>query len=123
MPEKPGFEEPPSEESRCPTPPPEGSRGEPPPLEELQFRAVVSGLVQGVSYRAFAVTEARALGLAGYARNQPDGSVEVVALGPQPALERLLDALRRGPRHARVAGVEVDWNHRGAVTVLFAIRY
>lgn len=91
--------------------------------EELQFRAVVSGLVQGVSYRAFAVSEARALNLAGYARNLAHGNVEVVALGPRPALERLVEHLRRGPRLSRVDGVDVDWDYRGEASRPFAVRY
>jgi acylphosphatase len=67
---------------------------------------LVSGMVQGVGFRWFVARHARSLGLAGYARNLPDGRVEVVVCGPEeavPALERLL---RSGPAHAQVERVE-----------------
>ena len=70
------------------------------------MRYLVSGLVQGVGFRWFAARHARSLGLAGYARNLPDGRVEVVVSGPEerlPALERLL---RAGPANAQVQDVE-----------------
>jgi acylphosphatase len=63
-----------------------------------------------VNFRSFVETRARFLGLGGYARNVPDGrSVEVVAEGPQEALEQLLGYLHEGPRSARVEGVDVQW--------------
>jgi acylphosphatase len=71
---------------------------------------VVRGRVQGVGFRDFVLTRARALGLNGYARNLPDGcSVEVVAEGPRSELERLLASLGEGPRSAVVQAVEVHW--------------
>jgi acylphosphatase len=69
-------------------------------------RFQVFGMVQGVGFRWFVARHARALGLGGYARNLPDGSVEVVVDGPEdsfPELERLLQA---GPAHAQVTRVE-----------------
>jgi acylphosphatase len=59
--------------------------------------AVVSGHVQGVGYRWFVRELASSAGLAGSARNLPDGRVEVVVEGPAEAVEALLDALD-GPR-------------------------
>jgi len=49
--------------------------------------------------------EARRLKLGGYAQNLPDGSVEVISEGPEEALERLEQVLRRGPSQARVDDV------------------
>ena len=92
-------------------------------LETAQFRAIIHGMVQGVYYRASTVEEAQALGLAGYARNLEDGSVEVVAAGPRKDLEALVDYLHRGPSLARVTGVELDWNHRAKVPRPFSIRF
>lgn len=72
----------------------------------MTTRFLVSGLVQGVGFRWFVARHARALGLVGYARNLPDGRVEVVVSGPEeslPALERLL---RAGPANAQVERVE-----------------
>jgi acylphosphatase len=75
--------------------------------ERLQAR--VRGNVQGVNFRHYTRQEASALGLTGYAVNRADGSVEVVAEGPRPALEQLLSYLHHGPPLAQVDAVEVDW--------------
>jgi acylphosphatase len=70
-------------------------------------RFLVSGLVQGVGFRWFVARHARSLGLGGYARNLPDGRVEVVARGgAADALARLEELLRAGPAHARVEQLE-----------------
>ncbi len=69
-------------------------------------RYIVKGRVQGVGYRYFAKSAAEKLGLRGYARNRDDGTVEVVAIGPEPAIEDFLGALLRGPRLSEVRGVE-----------------
>ncbi len=74
------------------------------PDESRMF--VVKGRVQGVGFRWFAVRQAEALGLVGWVRNQDDGSVEVVAKGPDASLRELEDALRRGPAGARVINLE-----------------
>lgn len=65
----------------------------------------VEGRVQGVGYRAWAVREAEALGLAGWVRNAPDGAVEVAVRGPAAAVRRFAELLGQGPRHARVVRV------------------
>ena len=66
------------------------------------IRCWVSGRVQGVWYRAFAQEKARELGISGYAKNLPDGRVEVLACGSDNALEKLRQWLRQGPSHAKV---------------------
>ncbi|HUH31362.1 MAG TPA: acylphosphatase [Rhodanobacter sp.] len=66
---------------------------------------IVTGRVQGVFYRASTRQRALELGLVGYARNQPDGSVEVVASGPDVALDALQSWLQQGPPAAQVARV------------------
>ena len=63
-----------------------------------------------MGYRRFVQAKARDLGLAGSSENLQDGRVEVVAEGPRPELERLLHWLRRGPLHARVMAVDVQWS-------------
>jgi acylphosphatase len=73
------------------------------------LRAVIHGRVQGVGYRFFVIDAATALGLTGYARNQSNGTVEVVAEGAQAALDGLLSELRRGPALARVDRVDASW--------------
>ena len=69
-------------------------------------RYVVRGRVQGVGYRYFVLRHAEELGLAGYARNQPDGSVEVLAEGPKSALATLAGLLAEGPAFSHVTDVE-----------------
>lgn len=76
-------------------------------IEELY--AVVHGMVQGVGFRYFVVEHARRLGLRGYARNESDGGVEVVAQGQRSDLERLLSLLRQGPSAADVRDVQTLW--------------
>jgi acylphosphatase len=66
---------------------------------------VVRGRVQGVGFRHHTKLRARELGLVGWVRNRPDGSVEVVAQGPAHDLDVLADCLRRGPPTAEVASV------------------
>lgn len=71
-----------------------------------QVRYLVRGRVQGVGFRWFVWSEADRLGLRGFARNLPDGSVEVMAEGAAEALEGLCQSLARGPKMARVDRVE-----------------
>ncbi|HEU0091177.1 MAG TPA: acylphosphatase, partial [Vicinamibacteria bacterium] len=66
------------------------------------YRYLVRGRVQGVGYRYFVMREANGLGVSGFARNLPDGSVEVVAEGPDDVLARFEDRLREGPSFATV---------------------
>ncbi len=68
-------------------------------------RFLVSGFVQGVAFRAFAQSEARALALTGFVRNLEDGRVEAVACGPQETLRQFEVRLAHGPPRARVTGV------------------
>jgi acylphosphatase len=95
------------------TPPTPGAR---------RLRAVVSGRVQGVGFRASAEHEARRLGLAGWVRNQHDGGVELEAEGSEAALERLLAFLRQGPRMARVDAVDVQWLPAAGLPQPFQVR-
>ena len=68
-------------------------------------RFVVEGRVQGVFFRAGTREQALALGLAGHARNLADGSVEVLAVGDEHAIEALGQWLEDGPPQARVDAV------------------
>ena len=71
-------------------------------------RYVLSGRVQGVGFRYFALDAARRENLRGYVTNRDDGSVEAVAEGDAESLERFERALRRGPSRSRVEQVMVD---------------
>ena len=70
------------------------------------YRYFVSGRVQGVGYRYFALREAESLGIAGFARNLPDGRVEVIAEGADEPVRRFEARLREGPAFATVTSVE-----------------
>jgi len=72
-------------------------------------RLLIEGRVQGVGFRYSTFIEADSLGINGWVRNLPDGRVEVVAEGPQAAVERLIEWCREGPRYAWVRTVDVAW--------------
>ena len=76
--------------------------------ETKTVAVVISGRVQGVSYRAWTEREARARGLAGHVRNRRDGAVEGGFSGPEAAVDAMLAACRQGPAAARVAAVDVS---------------
>ena len=69
-------------------------------------RLVVRGRVQAVGYRDAAIQTAFEAGVAGWVRNNHDGTVEVHVQGPQESVERFIDWCRRGPPLARVTSVE-----------------
>ncbi len=71
----------------------------------MATRFLVQGRVQGVGYRYFVQREAEALGLSGFVRNLPDGSVEVVADGPAETMRILAARLAHGPALADVESV------------------
>ena len=66
-------------------------------MERRAVRLRITGRVQGVGYRWWAERQARALALDGWVRNCPDGSVELLAIGDEVALERMAEACRGGP--------------------------
>ncbi|KQW48005.1 acylphosphatase [Nocardioides sp. Root1257] len=85
-------------------------------------RAVVTGRVQGVSFRAYAEQEARRVGVTGWVRNEPDGSVAAHVEGDDEAVDALVAWLRHGPRLAVVEHVDVrDAEAVGASS--FEVRY
>jgi len=69
---------------------------------------LVSGKVQGVFYRASTSERARALGITGYAKNLPDGRVEVLACGEEVKVRELVDWLWQGPPAAKVESVDLQ---------------
>ena len=68
----------------------------------------ITGHVQGVFFRAWAQGHARELGISGWIRNCPDGSVEAQLSGDENAVNRMLDRMRRGPSNARVEDFEIE---------------
>ena len=82
----------------------------------------MSGRVQGVGFRYFALDAARREGLHGYVTNHDDGTVEAVAEGDADAVDRFERALRRGPSRSRVEHVLVDDVAPSALNAGFEIR-
>lgn len=70
------------------------------------LHAVVRGRVQGVGFRWFVRQRARELGIRGWVRNRPDGSVEVEAAGESESLDRLRQLLAKGPTGAHVSALD-----------------
>jgi acylphosphatase len=76
--------------------------------ERVARRCLVAGRVQGVFYRASARSRAQALGVTGFARNLPDGRVEVLACGSPAAVQALCEWLWEGPPAAQVTSVDTQ---------------
>jgi acylphosphatase len=77
-----------------------------------QWQLLISGRVQGVSYRAWTAQQARVAGLRGFVRNLEDGRVEAVVEGQPDMLRALVDACYDGPPAACVEHIEVDEDSR-----------
>ena len=73
----------------------------------IRRRVVVHGAVQGVFFRDSTRQRARQRSVAGWVRNNRDGTVEAVFEGDADAVERLVDYVREGPRGAEVSRVDV----------------
>ena len=86
-------------------------------------RFIVHGRVQGVGFRYAASRTARKLKLTGWVRNQPDGSVEIVAEGPASSIKKFETWLESGPPGARVSRVEVQPIHTSAAYSDFRVEY
>lgn len=74
-------------------------------MSERAVHVSITGLVQGVGFRAWVEREAMARGLSGWVRNRQDGSVEAVFAGESGIVEQMLSACRNGPRMAEVHNV------------------
>ena len=74
----------------------------------LQVRLTITGEVQGVGYRDWALATGLRLGLEGWVRNRGDGAVEVLAVGPDDRVGALIEACRRGPTLARVDEIDIE---------------
>ena len=75
----------------------------------VRAHVIFKGKVQGVFFRRTAKNKAEGLGLVGWVRNRPDGSVETVTQGPKSGVEKFIAWCKKGPPFAKVEGVEVEW--------------
>jgi acylphosphatase len=76
----------------------------------VEMRCTVYGKVQGVRYRVYAQDSAVELDLVGYVKNNPDGSIEVVAQGLPDVLKEFVEYLYEGSLLAKVESVSVEWH-------------
>ncbi len=70
---------------------------------------IISGRVQGVFFRYNTKKIANELGLGGFVRNLPDGTVEIVAEGEEEKINKLIDFCKIGPRAAEVIGIKIEY--------------
>ncbi len=81
----------------------------------------VTGQVQGVFFRYSTKAEAERLGLTGFVRNEPDGSVKIVAEGEEEALQKLVEWCRKGTEYSKVEKVDIMWQEATGEFTDFAI--
>jgi acylphosphatase len=74
----------------------------------LQVRLTITGRVQGVGYRDWAIATGQKLGVTGWVRNRGDGAVEALVVGDDTAVGTMIDACRRGPALAQVEEIDVE---------------
>ena len=91
--------------------------------QKMQLYVLISGKVQGVGFRNFTQLNAKQLGVNGYAKNLPNGKVEVVAEGDKAQLDALVTFLKKGPRYARVDSIDIDARAFTGEYETFGIRY
>jgi acylphosphatase len=83
----------------------------------------VFGQVQGVFFRENTKNLANSFELVGFVKNQPDGSVLIVAEGEEEKLNQLLDWTKRGPKWAKVERIEYQWQDPTGEFENFEIKY
>ncbi len=89
----------------------------------MRFRILVSGVVQGVGFRAYTQRVAESLGLSGWVRNLPDGRVEVLAEGDEDVLCLFVKELWKGPKLSRVERLELIKEEADEPLFGFSIKY
>ncbi|RLE60332.1 MAG: acylphosphatase [Thermoprotei archaeon] len=92
-------------------------------MANVRAHIFVSGIVQGVFFRATMREVARKYGVTGWVRNLPDGRVEAVLEGPEEAVKKVIEWAHRGPPLARVEKVEVKWEEYKGEFKDFNIRW
>ncbi|ADR18199.1 acylphosphatase [Calditerrivibrio nitroreducens] len=90
-------------------------------MQRLNLR--VYGRVQGVGFRAYVLNKARELGLAGFVKNMPDGTVFIDAQGEEEALNKLIEYVKIGPSMSRVEKVEIERINQTLNTRDFIVTY
>ena len=89
----------------------------------MRLYAVFAGTVQGVGFRYFVRNIAKEMGVKGYVRNLPDGTVEVVAEGDEQTLREFLEAIEHGPPLAEVTDIRYQFEDKEGGFTDFEILY
>ena len=91
--------------------------------DNKRVHVIVEGRVQGVFFRAYTRDEAIKLGLSGWVRNRPDGSVEALVEGEKTAVENMLQWLHEGSPHSLVEKIQVTEETPSGDNTTFEIHY
>ncbi len=91
--------------------------------EYLRAQVVIDGIVQGVFFRASARDEAIRIGVGGWVRNLPDGTVQALFEGEKKKVEAIIAWCHKGPPGARVNNVQIFWEAYQGEFEIFAIHY
>jgi len=91
--------------------------------EKIKAHILVSGIVQGVFFRAETQRKARQLGLTGWVKNLDDGRVEAVFEGEKNKVEQMIEWTKKGPPGAFVTHLELKWEKSQDELDSFEIRY
>lgn len=86
-------------------------------------RIIVHGVVQGVGFRYHTQLQAQQLGVLGYVRNQPNGTVEILAEGEASPIQALLEWAKVGPASARVSHLDIEVLPAQGTFTTFSIEY
>ena len=92
-------------------------------MKNARAHVVVSGLVQGVFFRSYAMGEAQNLGLKGWVMNRWDGNVEAVFEGEKKAVDEMIGWCQSGPPSAHVGKVDVSWEDYKGEFDSFFVKY
>ena len=78
-------------------------------MNNIQYiKIIITGIVQGVSFRSFTKNAADNLNISGWVKNLPDGSVEALAIGAKKDIEKFISELKTGPPTSRVDNIEIQ---------------
>lgn len=89
----------------------------------IEMQCVITGKVQNVAFRAYAQDSADELGITGWVKNLPDGSVLLCAQGMPDTLKDYVEYLHEGSLRAEVEGVSVEWGSPKTVFTEFSIKH
>ena len=92
-------------------------------MDRVRAHIFIFGRVQGVFFRSHAKETAQSFGLVGWVRNNPDGTVEILAEGSKEKLEGFIKWCREGPLFAKVEKTEVEWEKANREFDSFEILY